>query len=55
MCERITMELTSLILQTTAQAGPQAAQIVIGSLGAVMAAYIGITLFWQGRKERRTA
>jgi len=46
------MELTGLILQIS---GDQVAQTIIGSLAAVLAAYVAITIFWQRRREKRSA
>jgi hypothetical protein len=48
------MELIGLILQVPGLAGDQVAQVIIGSLAAVLAAYVAITIFWQRRKERRS-
>jgi hypothetical protein len=52
--ERIVMELTGLILQVPGLTGDQVAQVIIGSLAAVLAAYVAIMIFWQHRKERRS-
>jgi hypothetical protein len=48
------VELTGLILQASGPTGQQVAEIIIGSLAVVMAAYIAITIFWQRRQEKRT-
>jgi hypothetical protein len=49
------MELTGLILQVPGLlTGDQVAQAIIGSLAAVLAAYVAIMIFWQRRKERRS-
>jgi hypothetical protein len=48
------MELTGLILQVPGLTGNQVAQAIIGSLAAILAAYIAIVMFSQRRKERRT-
>jgi hypothetical protein len=48
------MELTGLILQAPGLTGDQVARTIIGSLAAVLAAYVAIMFFWQRRREKRS-